>query len=203
MKTIKQSIVLMVMGLMCTNLWAFSMERYVEGVHYQKVENTQYKPNTVVEFFSFGCPHCYHLEPVVEKWLETKPQNVEFSRVPATWNARFRVLGTLYYVIEKLELENKAMPVVFDYLHAQKKNVTDAKSAHDVLGPLGVSEDAVNAAWNDSAVETSTNAAGKMFADYQIRGVPAFMVNGQYTTTVKQAGSEQELFDIVNYLLTK
>ncbi|MEE2733456.1 MAG: thiol:disulfide interchange protein DsbA/DsbL [Pseudomonadota bacterium] len=203
MKTIKQSVVIVVMSLMCSSLWAFSLERYVEGVHYQKVPNTQHQPNTVMEFFSFGCPHCYHVEPLVEKWLESKPEAVQFSRVPATWNAKFRDLGRLYYVIEKLDLVDQAMPVVFDYLHGQNKTVDGPKGAYDALQGLGVSEAAINAAWTDNTVETKTNTAGKIYGQYQIRGVPAFMVNGHYTTTVKMAGSEEELFEVVNFLLGK
>ncbi|RLT93041.1 thiol:disulfide interchange protein DsbA/DsbL [Ketobacter sp.] len=203
MKTIKQSVVILVMSLLCSSAWAFSLERYVEGVHYQKVPDTKHQPNTVVEFFSFGCPHCNHVEPLVEKWLESKPEAVQFSRVPATWNAKFRDLGRLYYVIEKLDLVDRAMPVVFDYLHGQNKTVDGPKSAFDALQGLGVSEAEINAAWTDNTVETKTNTAGKIYGQYQIRGVPAFMVNGQYTTTVKMAGSEEELFEVVNFLLGK
>ena len=203
MKRIKQSIVLLVMGLMCSNLWAFSLERYVEGVHYQKVANTERTPNTVMEFFSFGCPHCYHLEPVVDQWLATKPEAVQFSRVPATWNTNFRALGKLYYVVEKLGLEGKAMPAIFDYLHGQNKKIDGPKAAFAVLGSFGVTEAQVIEAWNDTGVETKTNTAGRIFGQYQIRGVPAFMVNGQYTTSVKMAGSEAELFEVVNFLLGK
>ncbi|MBA54892.1 MAG: hypothetical protein CMK89_10610 [Pseudomonadales bacterium] len=203
MKVIKQSIVVIMMSLVCTSGWAFSLERYVEGVHYQKVDNTKHTPNTVVEFFSFGCPHCYHLEPKVEKWLQTKPEAVQFSRVPATWNASFRKLGKLYYVIEKLGLQDKAMPLVFDYVHGQKKTVDGPKSAFEALSSLEVTEAAVTEAWNDTEVETKTNTAGRTFSQYQLRGVPAFMVNGQYTTSVKMAGSEEELFEVVNFLLGK
>jgi protein dithiol oxidoreductase (disulfide-forming) len=38
----------------------------------------------VREFFWYGCPHCYALEPALTNWLKHKPANVEFIRTPAT-----------------------------------------------------------------------------------------------------------------------
>src|SRR5437868_2119381 len=37
----------------------------------------------VIEFFWYGCPHCYALEPTVESWSKKLPQDVAFRRVPA------------------------------------------------------------------------------------------------------------------------
>src|SRR3981081_3784080 len=42
----------------------------------------------VVEFFWYGCPHCYNLEPYIESWLKKLPPDVEFRRVPAVFNQR-------------------------------------------------------------------------------------------------------------------
>lgn len=203
MKTITQSMFVIVLAMVCSSAWAFSLERYVEGVHYEKVAAAEPSPNTVIEFFSFGCPHCHHLEPLVEKWLTTKPEAVQFTRVPATWNARFRVLGKLYYVIEALGIEDKAVPAVFDYLHTQNKVIDGRASAWSALSGLGVKEADFAKAWEDDQVETKTNTAGKTFGQYQIRGVPAIVVNGQYKTSVKMAGSQEEVFAVINFLLTK
>ncbi|MGH8119113.1 MAG: thiol:disulfide interchange protein DsbA/DsbL, partial [Gammaproteobacteria bacterium] len=37
----------------------------------------------VIEFFWYGCPHCFDLEPTLDKWLAAKPDDVEFRRIPA------------------------------------------------------------------------------------------------------------------------
>src|SRR5690606_16906739 len=37
----------------------------------------------VLEFFWYGCPHCYHFEPDLNAWLKKKPDNVVFVRQPA------------------------------------------------------------------------------------------------------------------------
>ncbi len=48
----------------------------------------------VIEFFWYGCPHCYHFEPTLEKWLKNLPKNVEFIRQPAAFTGTVGVKPT-------------------------------------------------------------------------------------------------------------
>ena len=203
MKTIMYGFVALVMGLMNSAALALSMERYVEGVHYVKVDGAQHMPDSVVEFFSFGCPHCYHLETDLEHWLSSKPGAVQFSRVPATWNSKFRQLAQAYYVIAALGLEEKAVPKVFHHIHKDKQTLSSASDLANLLQDLNVDPDQVEELWNSEAVATNLARAGQTFTKYQLRGVPAVVVNGQYKTTVRMAGSSAELFEVVNFLLGK
>jgi len=203
MKIIKHSLITLILAMFCSSVWAMGVERFVEGVHYEKVEGTEAAPGTVIEFFSIGCPHCFHLESMLDTWLKTKPKNVTFSRVPATWNPGFRDLGQLYYTARKLKLEDKLVPLAFERIHVQKKNIKGRADAEALFAELGVDEQTFADAWSDQQVETETNVANRAFAKYQIRGVPAFVVNGQYKTTAAMAGSADEVFDVINFLLTK
>ncbi len=38
----------------------------------------------VREFFWYGCPHCYVLEPALKSWLKKMPANAQFVRTPGT-----------------------------------------------------------------------------------------------------------------------
>ena len=40
----------------------------------------------IIEFFWYGCPHCYSFEPLLENWVKTLPKNVEFIRQPAVFS---------------------------------------------------------------------------------------------------------------------
>lgn len=182
---------------------AFGVERFVENVHYSRVPNGAAKPGTVVEFFSFGCPHCAHLEPAVEKWLEKKPESATFARVPATWNPNFQHLARLYYTLEKLGLADKNMQKVFDHLHKDKKSLSTEQDVMAFLTGMGVAKDQAETAWNAPDVSDKLREAHQKLGQYRITGVPAFVVNGQYSTSVNMAGSEQELFEVINFLLMK
>lgn len=203
MKLLKQLSVMVLLAVVSVSAWAFSLERYVDGVHYKKLEGLEAKPNTVVEFFSYGCPHCKDLEPKLEAWLKTKPESVAFSRVPATWNKKFTVMGHLFYVIEALNLGEKTSSRVFDYIHTQGKGIASRQDALTFMLAQGVSEADFNRAWDDADVEKQVQEAGKAFAANHVRGVPALVVNGQYQTSVSMAGSAEEMFSIVEFLLSK
>ena len=56
----------------------------------------------VIEVFWLGCPHCYALEPYVEKWLKTKPTYITFVRVPVMWGPVHQAHARLYYTLVEL-----------------------------------------------------------------------------------------------------
>ena len=64
-----------------------ALAEFNEGIEYKRlaapVATSDPKKVEVVELFWYGCPHCYHLEPDMKKWLKNKPANVVFVRVCA------------------------------------------------------------------------------------------------------------------------
>ncbi len=56
-------------------------ETYEEGKHYKRVNQARIIDSDkveVLEFFWYGCPHCYSFEPKLSEWKKNKPGNVEF-----------------------------------------------------------------------------------------------------------------------------
>ena len=51
-----------------------------EGREYLRLKNPQPtetgKKIEVIEFFSYGCPHCADLEPEMQTWLKTLPTEI-------------------------------------------------------------------------------------------------------------------------------
>ena len=100
----------------------------VEGKDYTVLANPTVAPAKgqveVAEFFWYGCPHCYSLEPYVATWLKTKPANVKFTRIPAALNPVWEANARGYYVAEAsgvLEASHAALarrcsPLVFGRL---------------------------------------------------------------------------------------
>ena len=37
----------------------------------------------VLEFFWYGCPHCYKLHPHIKTWMKKMPKDVTFRYIPA------------------------------------------------------------------------------------------------------------------------
>lgn len=204
---IKQILVaLMFAGLMMP-VQAQAIERFLAGSHYQVVgdENAP-KPKKphVTEFFSYGCPHCEHLEPLLKTWYESKQGTIEFQRVPAQWSSYFEILAQLYFTLEHLGVAEEHSPTVFKYIHEQRKPLRkEAQIIHFAEKQLKIPGDTFIEAWNSGEVKQGMAQASKALRQYRVSGVPAMLVNHRYYVSVKMAGSEEAMFEVVDFLLTK
>ncbi|VAW62663.1 Periplasmic thiol:disulfide interchange protein DsbA, partial [hydrothermal vent metagenome] len=74
---------------------------YDEGIEYTQLEkaiSTQTGDKIeVLEFFWYGCPHCFAFEPELKRWKKTLPANVQFIRVPAPINPSWMVHTKAFY----------------------------------------------------------------------------------------------------------
>ena len=81
----------------------------------------------VVEFFWYECPHCYALEPYLEAWVKKLPKDVEFRRVPATFNDRWNISARVYYALEAMGLIDKLHRPLMDAIHKDRLRITDER----------------------------------------------------------------------------
>jgi thiol:disulfide interchange protein DsbA len=92
----------------------------------------------VVEFFWYECPHCYALEPALEAWVKTLPSDVEFRRVPATFNDRWNISARVFYALEAMGLLDKLHRPLLDAIHKDRLRITDEAQLSAWLQGKGV-----------------------------------------------------------------
>jgi len=134
----------------------------------------------VVELFWYGCPHCFTLEPYVERWLKRKPENVKFVRMPGMFRPSWEIHGRAYYTAEVLGVVDKVHKPMFEAIHEQKRSLSDEASIMALFKANGVSEKDFKRVFRSFAVETKLRRAKDMGQRYGVRGVPALIVNGKY-----------------------
>ncbi len=155
----------------------------------------------VVELFWYGCPHCFTLEPYVERWLKRKPDNVKFVRMPGMFRPSWEIHGRAYYTAEVLGVVDKVHKPMFEAIHEQKRSLSDEASIMALFKDNGVSEKDFKRAFRSFAVETRLRRAKDMGNRYGARGVPALIVNGKYRTGATQSGGNAKVFKVVNELI--
>ena len=156
----------------------------------------------VVEFFWFGCPHCYSLEPLISAWSKKLPADVVFRRQ----HVPFREVKhqQLYFTLQAIGQDNeKTMTAVFSAIHQQRKRMTDPKEMVEVLAPVGVDAKAFNEAFASFGVRTRQTRANKLADAYDLDGVPAIGVNGKYLTAPSLAGSNEAALRVVDELIAR
>ncbi|MCU7931957.1 MAG: thiol:disulfide interchange protein DsbA/DsbL [Candidatus Thiodiazotropha sp. (ex Codakia rugifera)] len=157
----------------------------------------------VIEFFWYGCPHCYHMEPQLEEWLKNKPENVEFIRVPAPLNNKWTVHAQFFYAAEILGLTEKLHNPLFTAIHDKKRKLYDKDSLIDFAVEHGADRQQFIDALNSFGVYVKVQNARKLGQRYQLDGVPAIGINGKYKTSGSLAGTYSKMFEIVSQLVSK
>ena len=179
---------------------------YEEGKHYMRVDvasNVAAGKVEVLEFFWYGCPHCYSFEPKLGEWKKSKPASVEFMRIPATFQPLWELHARAYYALEMLGAVEKIHPKFFNEIHNNKNYMKTVDALATFVQKQGVDRSEFVDAMNSFTVETKVRKARKLVDDYKLSGVPAVAVNGKYLVSASMAGSYDNMIKIMNYLIEK
>jgi thiol:disulfide interchange protein DsbA len=173
------------------------------------VLNSPLEPSTgdkieVMELFWYGCGHCFALEPYVKNWKEkSMPDNVEFVKMPAIFSQRWEFHAKAFYTMEALGVLEQANDEFFHRLHVKRSPINTMGQLVEFLSAYDKSEEEINSAFNSFAVDSKVRNAKIITAKSTAQGVPAVLVDGKYHTSVRLAGSQDNLFKVVNQLVEK
>lgn len=159
----------------------------------------------VVEFFSYGCPHCARFNPLVSAWLATQPQDVAFRRVPVSYGRPQWVnLARAYYALEASGDLKRLDAALFRAIHDEHQELFDEQSIADWVGKHGGDEAGFANAYVSFSVNNQTFQADQMAEDYAITGIPALAVAGRYVVNSPgEAADELQTFKEVLALADK
>ena len=182
--------------------------QYVDGKNYHEVvpaQPTSAGPGQVeiIEFFWYGCPHCFNLEPQLQAWLKKKPDNVVFKRIPSPLNPNWTVHAQFYYAAEALGVLDKLHEPLFKAIHVEKRKLFDKNSLIDFAVEHGVDRQKFTDAWNSFGVYVKVQQARKLGQRYGLDGVPAIGINGKYKTSGSLAGTYSHMFEVMDKLIAE
>lgn len=156
----------------------------------------------VREFFWYGCPHCYALEPLLDNWLAHKPANVEFLRTPAT-APRWMIHAQAYYAFAALGATARTHAALFRAIHEKNQPLDDEDALAEFAAEQGIDPKKFREAFESFGVQVELQKAKRLNQAFQITSVPTFEVDGKYVTGAGMAGGEQELFAVLDQLIKK
>jgi protein dithiol oxidoreductase (disulfide-forming) len=136
----------------------------------------------VREFFWYGCPHCFSLEPMVEKWIKRKPANVVFVRTPATFG-NWVVHAQTYYTFEAMGALGKLHGPFFTALHQEKRKLNDEAAIATWVGERGMDAKKFRETFQSFGVKNKLEKTKQLVNQLSaagLDGVPAFVVDGKF-----------------------
>jgi thiol:disulfide interchange protein DsbA len=179
--------------------------RFELGVHYLRLSPTQPTSSNpdqveVAEVFWYGCPHCYELDPLLERWRAQQPDYVSFLRVPAVWNPTLQIHARAFYTAEALGKSDEMHGEFFREIHERRNGLDTEAKLQEFFGRFGVAAAAFKTAFDSFEVQAKLQRADELNRRYRIGSVPTIIVNGKYTTDGPAAGSYQDLLLLVDEL---
>jgi len=179
----------------------------VEGKNYARLGNPQPvetgRKIEVIEFFSYGCPHCAELEPHLDAWLAKLPQDVSFRRVPVMFQQRWAPLAKIYYTLDALGAETKLSPDVFKAIHGQGVALWDSDKFYDWAATKGLDRKKVEEVFTSFAVDGKMKRAMQLAQAYNIQSVPTVIIDGKFVTSSDRVGTHAQLPAAIDELIVK
>ncbi len=157
----------------------------------------------VTELFWYGCPHCYHMEPVISAWVKKLPADVYFKRVPGLPRADWAPMAKAYYAMETLGVLQKLHTPLFDAIHKTRTlNPTDeAATIVWITNQSGLDKAKVEEAFKSFSMNTKLNRAAQFFRASGATGVPSIIIDGKYITSSTMAGDNEKALKVTDYII--
>jgi protein dithiol oxidoreductase (disulfide-forming) len=195
----------LVLGFALSTLSAAVRAELTAGRDYVLLQTPQ-PPDTpgkieVIEFFSYGCPHCYSLNPLFNNWSAKLPADVVIKKVAVGFGRPQWVnLAKTYYALDSMGQTKKLDNAVFDAVHRQQLPFTDEHSIMEWVGKQGVDKTKFTAAYSSFSVNTRLAQSEQLIRRYKIDQVPTLTVGGKF---VVGGNSFEEMLAIADQLIVK
>jgi len=157
----------------------------------------------VIEFFWYGCPHCYDFEPELNAWLKRQPKDVIFRKIPVAFRDDFMPHSQLFYALEAMGKGDALNDKVMYAMHKENKRLMTENEIADWAASQGIDRNAFLATYRSFAVVSKARAARQMADAYRIDGVPTIVMQGRYVTSPSIAGTKAKAISVMEHLEQK
>src|SRR6516225_7144056 len=197
---------------------------WTEGVQYTRIIPAQ--PTTVaagkvevMEVFSYGCPACNAFQPVVEKLRGALPANAQLVFLPAAFNPAedWPMFQRAYFAAQALGVAERTHQAMFDAVWKSGELGITVPGTNRLKNPLpsladaarfyarvaGVDAQQFLATASSFGIDSRLRAADAQIVAMHVDATPTLIVNGKYRVIRDELKSNDELIELVKYLVAK
>lgn len=200
-------LVLGILGYLTTIvLTEASVDEFVEGEHYTLIDDPRRIRGDkieVMEFFSYGCIHCYNFDEEMKGWASARAEKVQFVQTPAVANEVWRNYGRAFYAMEALGLLEDNHTLMFRQVHDARRNLQTPQDFAEVLATGNISESQFVSAFTAATTEQKLARADQLARRFRVSTVPSIVVQGKYLIRVTGSVGFSRMLDVADYLIEK
>lgn len=197
--------------IMSCLLLPFSLfaETFVAGKDYEIISSREEPqavsgPVKVTEFFSYGCPWCYRIEPTLTQWARQQGDAIQFSRRPVIFNKDWVYYAKAYYAAHLLRQEDRLNPLLFKTIQEKKIPLATNEAMIDFFTQQGIDKETAESAFkNSTIVEMNITQGAALMSRFHVNAVPAFVINERFKTDLQMAKGEERLFKVLAFLVNE
>jgi len=157
----------------------------------------------VLEFFYYGCSHCFHLHPALSKWSENLPKDVQIEFVPVLFgNPAQEVMARAFYTLQEMGKLQALDDALYNAWNLDNDPLYEKDRVADFVAKHGINRDDFLNHYNASMnVDSAVRRARQMTVDYQIGGTPTLIVDGRYI--VQNQFQPEDTIRLLNTVIDK
>jgi thiol:disulfide interchange protein DsbA len=157
----------------------------------------------IYEFFWYGCPHCYNLEPTMERIEADLDKDTKIVKLPVALRDSWIPHAKLYYALQQMGKIDEVHNLIFEEIHLEDNRLNTEQQMVDFLGKHGIDTNKFMEKYNSFGTEARIKKASNLAKKYQINSVPTIIVNGKYLTSGSYVSSYDELYSVINLLIER
>ena len=157
------------------------------------------EPIEVIEFFSYTCPFCYALDPMIESWKDGLPNNVQFKRIHVSYDSTTSRLARTYRALQSQRQLEDNHTRIFEAIHEDNKTFLSDQAIADYLEPHGVDREAFLTAFAGRQISRRVQVDSSFVRETESRGVPAMLVANKYL--ISASGGNRAMLATVDWLI--
>ncbi len=154
----------------------------------------------VLEFFFYGCSHCFKLHPMMVEWEKKMPKDVELTYSPAIFNPSWEPMARTFYALDALGLRAQLHDDLYKAWNVSNMDLTEEAKITDFVAQRGVDRKKFSDAYNSFSMQSKIMRAKQMGQSYNLRGTPTLIVDGKYLVSGLHP---PETIQVLNALLDK
>lgn len=202
-----KSIQLLILAAAFAAAGSLQAQPFEEGVHYERISGPDVADSDgtveVVEVFSYMCPHCRNFQPFVSPWEEQLPEQVEFSRVPVSFNRSWEPFARAYYTAEVLNILDQSHEKFFAALHDERKPIRSLGDIAEFHAQFGVDAGKFESTAKSFPVESRMRMGNAQIGKWQVRSTPTLVINGKWRVSPRRGGTFDEMLEVADHLIER
>ena len=157
----------------------------------------------IYEFFWYGCPHCYNLEPTMDRIETDLEKDTKVVKLPVALRDSWIPHAKLYYALKQMDKIDLVHNLIFEEIHLEDNRLNTEQQMIDFLGKHGIDTDKFIEKYNSFGTQARIKKASNLAKKYQINSVPTIIINGKFLTSGSYVSSYDELYSVVNLLVER